>query len=63
MVILPSAASKKQKGEEGYIFGDKLSTMRIKQLGKFGIETVKMHKVKVEGEERTVFLVFPSNNG
>ena len=63
MVILPSSASLKQKDEPGYIFGNKISTVRKKQLVKFGIQSVNIHTVKVKGEERTVFCVVPSNNG
>ena len=56
-VILPSGASTKKKDEEGYIYGDKLSTVRVNELEKFGIRTMKTHIVKVDGEERTVFSV------
>ena len=62
LVILPSAASTKKKEEDGFIFGDRISNQRLKQLQKFGIKTMKTHVVKVEGEERTVFSVQPSSN-
>ena len=62
-MILPSSASVKKKGDEGYNFGDKISAMRKNQLEKFRIKTVNIHTVKVDGEERTVFCVVPSSNG
>ena len=62
-VILPSGASTKKKDEEGYIYGDKLSAVRVNELEKFGIRTMKTHIVEVDGEERTVFSVLPSSNG
>ena len=63
LVILPSAASTKKKEDPEFVFGDKISNMRLKELKKFGIKKIKPHVVRVDGEERTVFSVGPSSNG
>ena len=63
LFIFPSSASSKKKGSEGYIFGDQISTQRIKDLKKQGVEQMDCHVVVVEKKERTVVAFVASNNG